>query len=89
MTPEAEHCAYAQREGFRRARSEMFDQLAEAISTGECNPDIATVAFMDRIVETAVIIGIEAQADALSLRIGELEGHLTEEFKPQMDGPFY
>lgn len=83
MTPDAEHCAYAQREGFRRARSEMFDQLAEAISTGECNPDIATVAFMDRIVETAVIIGIEAQSDALSLHIGKLEGHLPEDPQAQ------
>lgn len=84
MSTTLERRALVQKEGIRRVRAEMFEMLAEAISSGECNPDIATVALIDRIVDRTVRTGIEIEADAvqpeftaMSLRIVELEEQLS------------
>lgn len=86
------HRAKIQVEGLRRARAEMFKAVATAISTGRCDPDGATIALIEEIVERACRIGIETQSDALqpefaemSTRIAELEEHLSGAYRPIVD----
>jgi hypothetical protein len=83
MSSNHQHRAQVQREGLKRGRAEMFEVIAEAISTGQCNPDIATVALIDMLVERSIRIGIEVEADAIqpefaemSIRIAQLENQL-------------
>lgn len=70
--PQLHQRAAIQRSGLRRARAEMFEALAESISSGQCDPDIATVALLDRIATDAFRSGVEAEADALQAEFADM-----------------